>query len=211
MYHLAKLSKAVEPVVILNIGGVSNVTYINGKDILAFDTGPGNALIDDWVAKHTDQSFDENGNIASEGSANHELLSQWLDDLYFKAKPPKSLDRNSFDYCTVEDLSLEDGAATLIAFTALSIAKAREHFSQEPKSWYVTGGGRHNKALMSLLEKTCEADIKPVEDLGWNGDAIEAEGFAYLAVRSVLKLPLTLPTTKGCPEPLTGGKIAQGQ
>lgn len=208
LYHHARLVDHGEPVVILNIGGVSNVTYCDGNNILAFDTGTGNAMVDDWIAKNTEQAFDKDGDIAASGHADTDLLDKWLAHPYFDKTPPKSLDRNDFQDFSVEGLSLENGAATLMAFTALSIAKAQEHFPHKAQKYFVTGGGRKNKALMALLAIHCAATFMPVEELGWNGDSLEAEGFAYLAVRSHLGLPLTLPTTTGCKEPLTGGQTA---
>jgi anhydro-N-acetylmuramic acid kinase len=208
LYHRARLADMGEPVVILNIGGVSNITYVDGDTILAFDTGTGSAMIDDWISKHTAQAFDKDGEIAASGHADAILLDRWLAHPYFDKVPPKSLDRNDFSKFSVEGLSLENGAATLMAFTALSIAKAQDHFPHKAHKYFVTGGGRKNKAMMALLAIHCEAVFLPVEELGWNGDSLEAEGFAYLAVRSHLGLPLTLPTTTGCKEPLTGGQTA---
>jgi anhydro-N-acetylmuramic acid kinase len=126
---------------------------------------------------------------------------------YFARLPPKSLDRMDFGMEAVEALSPADGAATLTAFTAASPVCAREHFPQMPESWIVSGGGRHNKTLMAMLKARVNAPVLSAEEAGWNGDALEAEGFAYLAMRSKLGFPLSLPTTTGVKQPMTGGKF----
>lgn len=208
LYHAARLHDKANPSAILNIGGVANVTWIHGTDILAFDTGPGNALIDDVMIGATGHPFDKDGALAAIGTIDHPRLNEWLDNLYFKAKPPKSLDRDAFAHCDITNMAVEDAIATLTAFTAYSIAAATEHFPRAAAHWYVTGGGRKNKTLMALLSDILKTPIQSAEDLDWNGDAIEAEGFAYLAVRSALGLPLSLPTTTGCAQPLSGGEIA---
>jgi anhydro-N-acetylmuramic acid kinase len=211
LYHAALVKKSGGhdlPVVLVNIGGVANVTYI-GKDgdVLAFDTGPGNAPIDDWMHRHSGKPVDENGDVARTGKVNDAALSRMLDNPFFDVTPPKSLDRLDFGTGAVEGLSPQDGAATLTAFTAASIAKARTHFADMPNAWIVCGGGRHNKTLMDALRARVNAPVLAAEDAGWNGDFIEAEAFAYLAARSVQGLPLSLPTTTGVREPMTGGKL----
>jgi anhydro-N-acetylmuramic acid kinase len=210
LYHAALVRKAARydlPVVLVNIGGVANVTYIGKDEILAFDTGPGNAPIDDWVHKHLGRPVDENGDFARTGKVNDAALNAMLGNKFFAARPPKSLDRMDFGTAAVEGLSPQDGAATLTAFTAASIAKAREHFADMPNTWIVCGGGRHNKTLMDNLRARVNAPVLAAEDAGWNGDFIEAEAFAYLAARSVKGLPLSLPNTTGVPQPMTGGKL----
>ncbi|MCB9989791.1 MAG: anhydro-N-acetylmuramic acid kinase [Rhodospirillales bacterium] len=206
LYHEARAGTLDRPVAILNIGGVSNVTYL-GPDgaVIAFDTGPGNALLDDWVRRHLGRPYDENGMLARQGKAHQEIIEKYLAQPYFTAQPPKSLDRDQWDKTLYHHLSAADGAATLASFTVQSIAKALDHLPETPQTWYVTGGGRHNPVLMEGLEKALGVPVKSVDELGWSGDSIEAEGFAYLAVRSVLKLPLTLPTTTGVGQPTTGG------
>ena len=209
LYHQARLNNLKEPTVILNIGGVANVTWIHGNDVLAFDTGPGNALIDDHCLKHIGKPFDKDGALAMQGTVDQRLLKEWLGNLYFQIKPPKSLDRDAFINCTPDDLTNEDALATLTAFTAQSIATGAKHFPRPATEWYVTGGGRHNKTLIDMLKKEIGTNnVQSVEILDWNGDALEAEGFAYLAVRSVLELPLSLPNTTGCKKPMSGGKTA---
>lgn len=210
LYHAALLRKRADiatPVVMVNIGGVSNVTYVGDNTILAFDTGPGNAPIDDWAHRHTGKPVDEGGALARAGRVDDAVLSKMLENEFFARLPPKSLDRMDFSTDAVSGLSAEDGAATLTAFTAASIAKAREHFPEPATSWIVCGGGRHNFTLMDALRARVNALVLSAEDTGWDGDFIEAEAFAYLAVRSVRGLPLTLPTTTGVAQPLSGGKF----
>jgi anhydro-N-acetylmuramic acid kinase len=209
LYHRArvKVDNLQLPVAVLNIGGVANVTWISDDKILAFDTGPGNALIDDWVKDHGGGDYDKDGMLASAGKIDKELLEKLLADKYFTAQPPKSLDRDHWDVEVVKKLSTPDGAATLAAFTVEAVKRAVEFFPDRPRQWLVAGGGRHNKFLMEYLGITLASPVKPVEILGWNGDALEAEGFAYLAVRSLIGEPLSLPETTGVPGPLTGGVL----
>jgi anhydro-N-acetylmuramic acid kinase len=207
LYHaaLARRSGLAEPLVLTNIGGVAQVTYINGDTVLAFDTGPGNAPIDDWMQRHTATPVDHDGAMARSGKVNA-ALARMLANPFFKRVPPKSLDRMDFGMEPVEGLSAADGAATLTAFTAASIARAREHFSEPAATWVVSGGGRHNSFLMDQLKARVNAPVLKAEDAGWDGDAMEAEGFAYLAVRSRKGLLLSLPTTTGVQQPMTGGR-----
>ncbi len=210
LYHAALVGKAARyelPIVLVNIGGVANVTYIGRDEVLAFDTGPGNAPIDDWMHRHSGVPVDEGGEFARTGKVNDAALDKMLENPFFALTPPKSLDRLDFGAAAVEGLSPQDGAATLTAFTAASIAKAREHFAEMPNAWIVCGGGRHNRTLMDGLRARVNAPVLSAEDAGWNGDFIEAEAFAYLAARSVKGLPLSLPTTTGVKEPMTGGKL----
>ncbi|HEY4275580.1 MAG TPA: anhydro-N-acetylmuramic acid kinase [Rhizomicrobium sp.] len=208
LYHaaLARKTALAPPLVLVNIGGVANVTYISGETVLAFDTGPGNAPIDDWMHRHSGKPVDEGGTFARTGKVNDVALARMLENPFFDRIPPKSLDRLDFGSDAVADLSPEDGAATLTAFTAASIAKAREHFPEPATTWIVTGGGRHNKFLMDQLRARVNAPVLTTEDAGWDGDAMEAEAFAYLAMRSKKGLPLSLPTTTGVQQPMTGGK-----
>lgn len=225
LYHqaLARQKSNLFPVVFLNIGGVSNVTWIGEKedDILAFDTGPGNALMDDFMKQNFDQSYDFAGEKAKAGAADQALLKQWMESDYLERLPPKSLDRgflpdkgkkinadmNVWDISGVWDLSPEDAMATLSEFTAATIAASCDHFPENAKAWYVCGGGRHNEFLMTLLSAKLDVPVKTINDLGYNGDSIEAEGFAYLAVRHLLDLPLSLPTTTGVKTPCKGGRL----
>jgi anhydro-N-acetylmuramic acid kinase len=211
LYHQA-LVRGLEtrlPVAVLNIGGVANVSWVGeGEALLAFDTGPGNAPIDDWALQHTGNPVDTDGMLALAGRASAERLAAMLDHPWFEKPPPKSLDRMDFGIEAVRGLSPEDGAATLTAFTALSAARAAEHFPAPAKRWLVCGGGRHNPVLMSALGQALGVPVDRVEAVGWRGDSLEAEAFAFLAVRSVLGLPLSLPETTRAPRPMTGGRLA---
>jgi anhydro-N-acetylmuramic acid kinase len=210
LYHAALVREAAKltpPVAMINIGGVANVTYVGAEGILAFDTGPGNAPIDDWAHRHTGKPVDEGGALARRGRVSDETLTDMLDHDFFPRVPPKSLDRMDFTTDAVAHLSPEDGAATLTAFTAASIARAREHFPEPATTWVVMGGGRLNPRLMDELRARVNAPVLSAEDAGWRGDFIEAEAFAYLAARARKGLPLSLPTTTGVAEPMSGGKF----
>jgi anhydro-N-acetylmuramic acid kinase len=210
VYHRALAAKVPErPIVVLNIGGVANVTWIGrGGELTAFDTGPGNAMIDDWMARHAGRSLDTDGRTAAGGRVDEAALTALLTHAHFGRPAPKSLDRNAFSAAPVARLSVADGAATLTAFTAAGIARAREHFPEQPKLWVVSGGGRRNKTLMAMIAERVEAAVAPAEAVGMDGDAAEAEAWAYLAVRSLKGLPITFPGTTGVPQPLTGGVLA---
>jgi anhydro-N-acetylmuramic acid kinase len=203
-----------EPVAILNLGGVANITYIDGENIMAFDTGPANALINDWIYKKTGDTFDAEGKQAKQGKVDMMLLAQLMGDAFFTLPPPKSLDRDHFKELLIEGiehLSLADGAATLTAFTVESVVAACAHLPHTPVLWALTGGGRHNKFLYESLKRGLQAtspqtQVKNIDDLGMDGDFMEAQAFGYLAVRSILGLPLSLPTTTGVKSPTTGGK-----
>jgi len=211
-YHRALGTALERPLAVLNIGGVANVTWIgdrnadDGSELLAFDTGPGNALIDDWMLTHTGTPVDVDGACAARGRVDAAVLATLMAHEYFARKPPKSLDRNAFDPAPVEKLSTEDGAATLAAFTVESVAAARSHFPTPPKMWVVTGGGRRNPVLMAALGKALGAPVRAAEEVGWDGDALEAQAFGYLAVRSRRGLPLSFPTTTGVGRPMNGGR-----
>jgi len=200
------------PLAVLNLGGVGNVTWIgeSEEDLLAFDTGPANALVDDWVRRHTDKSFDEDGMLARQGEIDDEAVNRFIAHAYFNKVPPKSLDRDAFKdlaFDLVSDLSVEDGAATLTAFSVASVMKAQEHFPDQPQNWVVCGGGRLNGSMMSAFNAFLSGQVLRAEQVGWDGDALEAQAFAYLAMRSVRGLPITFPTTTGVAEPLCGGRI----
>ncbi len=209
LYHAALVgnaAKARPPVVVVNIGGVANVTFVSDT-ILAFDTGPGNAPIDDWANAHTGTPVDEDGRLARKGRVDDAILDAMLRHAFFDRTPPKSLDRMDFSIDAVKGLSPDDGAATLTAFTAASLARAREHFPEPANLWIVCGGGRLNPVLMDELRKRVNAPVLSAEDAGWRGDFIEAEAFGYLAVRAKKGLPLSLPTTTGVPQPMSGGQF----
>jgi anhydro-N-acetylmuramic acid kinase len=205
LYHQALAAGLERPLAVVNIGGVANLTYLGTGDPVAFDTGPGNALLDDLLLRHTGVALDAGGQVAASGQADEVCLTELLAHPYFARAVPKSLDRNAFDAGCVNRLSLPDAAATLVAFTAESIARAREVLPEMPRRWLVTGGGRHNRAMMAALAERLQVPVEPVESVGWDGDGLEAQAFAYLAVRSCKGLPLTMPTTTGVPQPLTGG------
>lgn len=211
VYHRALMSARSErPLAIVNIGGVANITWI-GRDgaLTAFDTGPGNALIDDWMRKRAGVAYDEDGRVAASGTINEDVVRFCLSQSFFARPPPKSLDRNSFAWDIVDWMTVEDGAATLTQFTAAAIGKAREHVSEQPELWIVCGGGRKNKTLMSAIAGLVENAVVPAEAVGLDGDAIEAEAWAYLAIRSLKGLPITFPGTTGVAAPLTGGVLAR--
>ncbi len=209
LYHAALAAALPKPLAVLNLGGVGNLTWIGpGVDrILAFDTGPGNALIDDWAARHSGRPVDLGGELARAGTVSEDALAALLDNPYFALPPPKSLDRDSFDPAPVAGLSAADGAATLTAFTAAAVARACVHLPAAPLRWLVTGGGRHNPALMEALAARLSAPVAPVEAVGWDGDALEAQAFAYLGLRALDGLPLSLPGTTGVARPATGGVL----
>ena len=207
LYHAALARELPRPLAVLNLGGVANVTYIADDVILAFDTGPASALIDDWLAEHTGLAFDPGGSTAARGRVREDRLDLLLASPFFARKPPKSLDRNAFSRGPVDGLAVEDGAATLTRFTARTVGLALRHLPAPPSRWLVTGGGRHNATLMAMLREELGAPVDPVQSVGWDGDALEAEAFGFLAVRSLRGLPLSLPTTTGVPEPMPGGKL----
>jgi len=209
VYHRSLAAGIAErPIAFVNIGGVANVTWI-GRDgeLLAFDTGPGNALIDDWTLRCTGLASDTDGKLALRGAVQESVVAQFLGDSYFEEPPPKSLDRNSFAGIDVSGLLPEDGAATLVAVTARTIALSGDWFPERPARWVICGGGRKNPAIMAklrmLLPGVCSA-----EDMGLDGDAMEAEAWAYLAVRCLRKLPISFPGTTRAPRPLTAGMLA---
>ena len=209
-YHKALMADHKKPVAVLNIGGVANLTYIGSEsldDILAFDTGPGNALMDDFIFARLGYSYDKDGALASVGKAHTHLVKDFLGHEYFSIVPPKSLDRNMWSTDCVRYSSDEDGMATLLEMSASSVVRAFKHLPQMPEHLYVAGGGRRNLFLMDVLAGYLPMPIDPIEKLGLNGDATEAEGFAYLAVRSLLGETLSAPGTTGVAHALTGGVV----
>lgn len=209
LYHVALAATLEKPVAVLNLGGVANVTWIGAEEgaVLAFDTGPGNALIDDWISATAGRPYDQEGALARAGRVDQRALAALLDHPYFALPPPKSLDRDAFDPAPIQELSAADGAATLTAFTAASVARGLAHLPVPPRRWLVTGGGRHNPAIMAALTERLQVPVEPVEAARWNGDALEAQAFAYLAIRSLRDLPLSLPGTTGVEAPTCGGRL----
>jgi len=207
LFHAA-LARALErPLAVLNLGGVGNVTWLGADDrLLAFDTGPGNALIDDWVRRRTGALYDAEGALARAGTPRTDIVERLLRHGYFARRPPKSLDRNEFAALALDGLAVADGAATLVACTVAAVAAARQHFPAAPRRWIVTGGGRRNPAIMAALGAVLGVPVASAEAVGWDGDALEAQAFGFLAVRSRRGLPLSLPETTGVPEPTTGGR-----
>lgn len=208
VYHRALAGGLERPVAFLNLGGIANLTFV-GRDgvLLAFDCGMANALIDDWVRAEAGQPFDRAGMIAASGQVHEGVVSAMLDHPFFDAAFPKSLDRDDFTTQPVRGLSAADGAATLAAFSARAVALGLKLLPERPAKLLATGGGRKNVTLMAMIGEACGISVQPVEAEGWNGDAIEAEGMAYLAARSVKYLPITFPGTTGVSEPLTGGTL----
>ncbi|MET0438791.1 MAG: anhydro-N-acetylmuramic acid kinase [Devosia sp.] len=212
LYHQALLKKIGATdgkTAVLNLGGVANVTFWDGKDqLIAFDTGPANAPINDFVKSLGLGDMDHNGEMALRGKVDEERLAKLLTHRYLSAPYPKSLDRFDFLSTMADGLSADDGAATLTAFTCGAVGKALDLLPQRPEKLVVCGGGRHNPAIMAMLKTRAGVEAVPAETVGWRGDAIEAECFAFLAVRVLRGLPISFPTTTGAPHPLTGGVLA---
>lgn len=227
VYHraLALNANLNMPVAVINIGGVGNITWINGEDMVAFDTGPGNAMIDDWIQTHTGESYDKDGAIAALGQADAEQIEVFLTHPYFSENYPKSLDRNDFNtiYTSLrqrpqsmdsglrrsDEEWINNGAATLTEMTVRSLALGVSQCPEPPTALYITGGGRHNTTIMRRLAEVTGLPVHSIDSLGWNGDSMEAEGFAYMAVRSLLGEPYSFPTTTDCPKPICGGILAK--
>ena len=208
VYHRALCADLPKPVAVLNLGGVGNLTWIGRQDdLVAFDTGPANGLVNQWVEQRTGQPFDRDGALAAAGTVHASVLDTMLDHPWFDLAPPKSLDRHDFTDQPALGLSLADGAATLTRFTAETVALALRHCESRPERLIVAGGGRHNPTLMRMIADACGLSPEPIEALGWNGDATEAEGFAYMAVRAVKGLAISFPGTTGVPRPMTGGTV----
>src|SRR5215207_426504 len=213
VYHRA-LAQSLEregPIAVLNIGGVSNITYIDGSDtLIACDTGPGNALIDDFMYRVMSQQFDCDGRMAAQGVADEAWIARALELPFFRRPPPKSLDRNDFAALKLGELKPADGAATLTAFTAAAIARIVPLLPKPPKSWIVAGGGARNRTMLRMLrDRLTPATVEAAEVLGWASDAIVAQAFGFLAARGLKGLPLSYPATTGVPMPMTGGVIAR--
>ncbi len=209
VYHRALLTNVSQrPAAIVNVGGVANVTWVGRYgELIAFDTGPGNALIDDFMRTNTNQDCDYGGQFAARGQADDGMLFTLLSHPYFFESAPKSLDRNTFANIELKMQRQEDAVATLTTFTAETIARAVRLLPEEPQLWVITGGGRKNRTMMQMLAERVENAVVPAELLDWPGDALEAEAWAFLAVRSLQELPLTFPGTTGVPHPVRGGVI----
>jgi anhydro-N-acetylmuramic acid kinase len=197
------------PVAVLNIGGVANLTFIDGdEDPIACDVGPGNALIDDFVRARSGQPYDRDGAIAATGHPDRELIDGVLARKFFNRPPPKSLDRDEFRDLNLTSLSTADGAATLTELTVACVVRAVEHLPREPASWILAGGGaRNNTIVRALSECLSPARVETADTIGWSVDALEAQAFGYLAVRTLKGLPISFPSTTGSPRPLVGGLV----
>ena len=210
VYHRALLKRigAGPETAILNLGGVANITWCDGEAMVACDTGPANAPVNDWVRRHTGADMDVDGRIAASGAVNEERLAELLRHPYLTAPYPKSLDRFSFLAEMADGETLEDGAALLTAFSAAAVGKALDLLPNRPTRLVVCGGGRRNPTLMREIGKRAGVETVPAENVGLRGDAVEAECFAFLAVRSKQGLPLSFPTTTGVSQPTKGGVLA---
>jgi anhydro-N-acetylmuramic acid kinase len=210
---LVRALAGAPPVAVLNLGGVANVTYIDGDNLIACDTGPGNALLDDFLRLRTGYPLDTDGRKAAAGTVDQNVIARLMQDPFFAAPPPKSLDRNDFRGLVgdvLDGISDEDGAATLTALTAAAVARIVPLLPRAPKTWIVAGGGARNPTLMRMLaDQLAPAKIESAHAAGWSIDSLEAQAFAYLAVRSLRGLPLTFPGTTGVKEPLTGGVLVK--
>lgn len=211
-YHVALLRRigAGPNSAVLNLGGVGNVTWWGGgDDIVAFDTGPANGPLNDWIGRHGLGDMDTDGTLAREGTVDEERLARLLDHPYLSAPYPKSLDRYDFTADMADGLSPKDGAALLTAFTAGTVGRSLDQLPQRPKEIIICGGGRKNPVIVEAIR--ARAGVAPVmaEDVGWRGDAVEAECFAYLAVRVMRGLPISFPLTTGVEKPMTGGRLAR--
>ncbi len=209
LFHAALAAPLEKPLLVVNIGGVANLTWIGAgpDEILACDTGPGNALLDDFMLARTGTPIDLDGAAAQRGTVQAHILHAWLADPFFGLAAPKSLDRQRFadTLASLDGVSTEDGAASLAAFTAAAIAATP--LPGPPQRVLVTGGGRHNPAIMAALAAAMMMEVAPVEAAGWDGDALEAQCFGFLAARVLRGLPLSLPGTTGVPAPMPGGRI----
>jgi anhydro-N-acetylmuramic acid kinase len=198
------------PIGVLNVGGVANVTYVDGGAPIACDTGPGNALIDDFMRARTGRPLDRDGDEAARGRVDEDFVARVLAHPFFARPCPKSLDRNAFAFANIDlpEFSVADGAATLSALTAAAVARIVPHLPRPPVAWIVAGGGARNPTLMRMLAaRLAPATVETAEAAGWSVDSLEAQAFAYLAVRTLRGLPITFPTTTGVPEPMVGGMI----
>jgi anhydro-N-acetylmuramic acid kinase len=201
------------PIAVLNLGGVANLTYVDGDELIACDTGPGNALLDDFLRLRTGDPLDTDGRKAAAGTVDALTVERLLAHPFFALPPPKSLDRNEFHSrvgAALDGCGVEDGAATLTALTAAAVARIVAHLPRPPATWIVAGGGARNPTLLRMLaERLAPARVETAHAVGWSIDSLEAQAFAFLAVRSLRGLPITFPGTTSAPRPMTGGVLAK--
>ena len=210
LYHQACSKNLELPIGILNIGGIANITWIGKNCIKAFDTGPGNSIIDDWINIKSKLLYDNKGELSKKGKVSKKIVDSALKHPYLRFNPPKSLDRLDFTVSMIpSSFTIEDGAATAVEIVVKSIILGIDALPSKLTKLFVTGGGRHNLAIMEKLQDYLEINVQPVETLGWRGDYMEAEAFGYLAVRSLKGLPLSLPSTTGCNSPTSGGVLTK--
>ena len=210
VYHRALAGGLEKPVAVLNLGGVANITYIGADgELIAFDTGPANGLVDSWMEAENGARFDAEGAMAAAGRVDEAVLAAMLDHPYFEQPAPKSLDRQDFTIQPARGLGTADGAATLTAFTAATVAWGLQSLPGRPTRLFVAGGGRRNPTMLRMIAERTALTPEPAEAMGWNGDAVEAEGFAYMAVRHLRGLPISFPGTTGVPSPTLGGRLAR--
>ncbi|MFZ7090445.1 anhydro-N-acetylmuramic acid kinase [Primorskyibacter sp. 2E233] len=220
-YHFAcaKWIGATEPVAFLNLGGVGNLTWVDPSKarpqddgaVLAFDTGPANAPLNDLVAERLGLDCDCDGALARKGRVEEGALELFLDEAYFRKMPPKSLDRDDFSLMMdlVRELSNADAAATMTAMAATAVMQGMEHCPSLPSRVLVTGGGRKNPVMMQMLSVGLDCPVQPIEEVGLDGDMLEAQAFAFLAVRVARGLPTSAPGTTGVAAPVGGGQISR--
>ena len=211
-YHAALLARLGGAGCVLNLGGVGNLTSWDGAGrLIAFDTGPGNAPLNDWVRRHGLGEFDRDGRLASAGRVDEGRLGRLLAHPWLALPPPKSLDRDDFTASMADGLDVQDGAALLAAFTAGCVAHGLGHLAAPPGRLIVCGGGRHNPALLRALRQRTGVAVQTAEQVGWRGDAVEAECFGFLALRRLRGLPISFPSTTGVPRPMPGGRLSRGR
>jgi len=218
-FALAKKIGATQPIAFLNLGGVGNLTWVDPSHpspeapgaLLAFDTGPANAPINDFMRTRLARDQDDGGALAAKGRVKKDVLEAFLNHSYFLRIPPKSLDRNDFATFleAVKPLSTPNALATLTAAAAAAVARGAEHFPAPITRLLVTGGGRHNATMMRHLRRKFQCPVEPVEAAGLNGDMLEAQAFAYLAVRVMRGMATSCPTTTGVPAAVGGGQISR--
>ena len=214
IFHQA-LARSIDrphPIAVLNIGGVANVTWVDGGDPVACDTGPGNALIDDFMRATTGAPLDRDGDQAARGAVDEAFVARVLAHPFFDQPCPKSLDRNDFALGNIglPELSVADGAATLSALTAASVARVVTRLPVPPRAWIVAGGGARNPTLMKMLAaRLAPATVETADAVGWSSQSIEAQAFAYLAMRTLNDLPITFPRTTGAAQAMTGGVVVK--